>query len=234
MQKEEISDPLSVEQKEMMTEYFKKVKGDFDQMKSFLKKVVSICIYYKFIFYIFENPLPKIDTISYEYHHIMPRYTIKQSNFTRQEIETKSNVIKLTPSLHLHLYAYILCAYSYSNFQDFIAIKRWKTLQNTKNKIEIESIDYFLQNSDMFFNHFSAQIDRAMSEMRKEVARMKSKNSADDIIKQLYDNKIISILATEGEEEETEFFIDPIEDQIECPIDLIAKLIEQYANKFKF
>lgn len=91
------------------------------------------------------------------------------------------------------MYAHILLAYSFWNYQDFIALQKWDTLNINMaiyEKNNIETLRYFLENTNILLGDYAKMVDKAIVHMRKQIARKKSQQSADNNIKQLYNLKM--------------------------------------------
>ena len=87
----------------------------------------------------------------------------------------------------------------------------------------------------MFLGDYAKIVDKAISEMWKQISKKKSQNSAKGSnIEQLYGESKTSIWAIEGQEETTWFLIDPKKEKIEGPIDLVSKMIEWMPSDLNF
>ena len=229
---------LTEEQKSNAIKQLKKIKGNSKKMKLFFSKMSKISIYYLFIEYIFNNPIPVVPGIVFESHHIEPIYMIKEKNILFEDIHTNSNLIELTPSLHL--LAHIFRGYSFNYIHDIHAINAWrggdisslmKFWKNRENSGNLKNqstgmIEIFFKNINSFWTENAThEIDRHMSDLRKKHSRNISKNSNTDanIIQLLTKTRIWAI---EGRENETRVILDPTKTILECTVDISLKILD--------
>ena len=121
----------------MIINEFKKVKGDFELMHSFLKQMANVSIYYEFILFIWENPYPFSNTKEGDHHHIECKYMKSKGLSMDPDIEKSSNIIQLTPTLYL--FAHILRAARVGYCDDIISLNLWTEGKKKKKRLLFNS-----------------------------------------------------------------------------------------------